>query len=133
MAAGTSIPDDWKPTNADREYGLAAPLRLTNEQIDSMAEDMRLWAGANANRAVARKANWSLAFKGWMRREASKLKGTNGYGFGGPRPLQDDSRSASRAAARLGEEARAGRFSFDPIPSLLPESGGNDVRLLPKR
>lgn len=54
-------------------------------------------------------------------------------GFGGPRPLQDDSRSAGRAAARLGEAARNGQFSFAPLPSLLPEPSGDDVRLLPKR
>ena len=79
-----------------------------------MAEDMRLWAGANANRQVARKADWSLTFKGWMRREAKR-----GYGNGQGRPsaLQDDSESISRAAERLAQAAERGEFSFGPQPT----------------
>lgn len=94
---GTSIPDDWAPTNGDREYGRA--LNLSDAQIDSMAEDLRLWAGANANRAVARKASWSLAFKSWMRREAAKLKGRGG-------PPRSGGNAFARLAARsaMGEE-----------------------------
>lgn len=70
---GSTIPMVWEPSNDDREYGRA--LGLTMAKIDEIAEDMRLWAGANEHRAVARKAGskgWSLAFKGWMRREAKK-------------------------------------------------------------
>jgi hypothetical protein len=69
---GTVLPDDWQPSDSDRIYGLA--LKFTEQQISEMAEDMKLWAGANANRQIARKANWSMAFKSWMRREAAKSK-----------------------------------------------------------
>jgi hypothetical protein len=62
-----NLPDDWRPSREDMTYGLA--LGLKPPQVNDIAEDMRLWAGANANRAVAHKANWSMAFKGWMRRE----------------------------------------------------------------
>lgn len=130
MPSGSALPEDWKPSSDDCSYGYAK-LGLTPEDIENLAEDMRLWAGANANRQIARKANWSLAFKGWMRREAAKMKGRYN-GFGGPRPLQDDRLSAGRAAARLAERAERGEFEFGPIPSLLPASGANDVRLLPK-
>ena len=50
--------------------------------------------------------------------------GTNGI-------HRDDDRSASRAAGRLAAKAERGEFTFGPRPSLLPETGGNDARLLP--
>ena len=121
MAKGQALPADWSPSNGDRDYGHRL-LHLTDSQIDAFAEDMKLWAGANANRAVARKADWSMAFKGWMRREAAKQQGaTNGHRNG----------SAGAAAGRLAEAAERGEFSIAPRPSLLPQKGAVDVRLLP--
>lgn len=64
--AGTALSSDWQPTASDRAYG--RELGLTDSTIDQFAEDMRVWAQANANREVARKADWSATFKGWMRR-----------------------------------------------------------------
>jgi hypothetical protein len=72
---GHPLPTNWYPSVEDILYGMG--LGLTGIQIDGMAEDMKLWAAANANRAVARKSNWTAAFRGWMRREATK-RGTNG-------------------------------------------------------
>jgi hypothetical protein len=118
--AGTSLSEHWQPTNDDREYGHRI-LHLTDSQIDDMAEDMRLWAGANANRQIARKSNWSMAFKGWMRRKAKQQGATNGHRNG----------SAGAAAGRLAAAAERGEFSIAPRPSLLPKTGGMDVRLLP--
>jgi hypothetical protein len=63
---------------ADQGYGLNLGLSLP--QVLDCAEEMRLWAGANANRAVARKLDWGMAFKSWMRREAAKRKPPNGAG-----------------------------------------------------
>jgi hypothetical protein len=54
-------------------------------------------------------------------------------GYRGPRPLQDDRLSLSKAADRLIEKAERGEFAFGPRPSLLPETGENVVQLLPKR
>jgi hypothetical protein len=76
---GRMLDPTWCPSQADIEYGLALGLNIA--AINNMAEDMRLWAGANANRQIARKSNWSMAFKGWMRREATKQgKIANGAG-----------------------------------------------------
>jgi len=72
---GIPLPENWSPSESDVEYGLAQGL--SEEQIYDRAEKMRLWAGANRNRAVARKAGllgWGLAFKGWMRDEAERCK-----------------------------------------------------------
>jgi hypothetical protein len=77
MAKGCALPEEWRPTNGDRDYG-HKKLHLSDSQIDELAEDMRLWAGANSNRQIARKADWSMAFKGWMRREAKKNGAANG-------------------------------------------------------
>lgn len=72
---GGTLPVEWQPSQVHFEQG--ADLRLKLDEINGMAADMRLWAGANANRAVARKSNWDLAFSAWMRREAGKRKPTN--------------------------------------------------------
>lgn len=115
---GKEISEKWEPSPDDIKYGIA--LGLTENQIAEFAEDMRLWGGANANRNVARKKNWSLAFKGWMRREIKKQRGANG---------QDKSTTA--AADRL----IANGFKLSPKPGslaaiesapnlfMLPESG----------
>jgi hypothetical protein len=68
--SGHALRDDWKP--ADDDYGYGNNLGLSRSQVDGFAEDMRLWARANANRAVGRKADWQATFHGWMRREAPK-------------------------------------------------------------
>lgn len=67
---GTTIPVDWRVSQPLYEYG--AKLGLTADHTTSMAEDMKLWARANANRSVARKLDWDAAFQGWMRREKTK-------------------------------------------------------------
>jgi hypothetical protein len=69
---GTVMPESWFPDGSDVEYGIA--LGLSEDQIDAAAQNMRLWAGANRNRSVARKADWGLTFKGWLRREAERCK-----------------------------------------------------------
>lgn len=74
---GHQLPPDWQPTQPDMIYGLG--LGLMTSQVLDIAEDLRLWAAANANRQVARKSNWSAAFRGWMRREAAK-RGLHGTG-----------------------------------------------------
>ncbi len=70
MSRGYVLPADWKPSEAEIEYG--HDLGLDDVQIAAHAENMRLWAWANSNRQIARKASWGLAFRGWMRREATK-------------------------------------------------------------
>ena len=72
---GHPLAHDWAPSESDVMYGLG--LGLTTPAIEDAAESMRLWASANANRQIARKANWTAAFRGWMRREAAK-RGTHG-------------------------------------------------------
>jgi hypothetical protein len=70
---GTTLAPNWQPSEGDLEYGRS--LGLTSDQIAEAAEEMRLWAGGNRNRAVARKADWSLTFKSWMRRNRGKPNG----------------------------------------------------------
>ena len=99
MAKGAKLKSGWEPSEDDREYG--HQLNLSDYQIDSMAEDMRLWAGAKSNRPVARKANWSLTFKGWMRRGAEKVN-RNGYERAGQnRPTTNGRQQTSHADSVL--------------------------------
>lgn len=67
---GTILPSDWRPTEKHFDEGLA--LGLLTYQVEEAARDMRLWAEANRNRAIARKADWNLTFLGWMRRNHKK-------------------------------------------------------------
>jgi hypothetical protein len=80
---GHVIPTDWAPSAEDREYGrhLGASERLQNE----VAEDMRIWAGANQNRSIARKADWSLTYRGFLRRAIKQAHKPNARvnGFAG--------------------------------------------------
>jgi hypothetical protein len=69
---GAPLPAAWEPEEEDRTYG--RKLGMTEFQIDDAAEEIRLWAGANENRDVARKINWSKAFKAWMRRYVRQNK-----------------------------------------------------------
>src|ERR1700723_3718914 len=94
-------------------------LNLTDSQIDDMAEDMRLWAGANANRQIARKANWSMAFKSWMRREAAKQGKINGTGTSAVTAAGQ--RVIARAEARERDEHIANRGDL-----FLDRSEGGD-------
>lgn len=85
-SSGRSLPVDWQISRTDFEYGQG--LGLSTTQIRGMAEDMRLWAQANSNRAVGRKADWTATFRGWMRRDSHKFLHRRG-GRGGAPTLVD--------------------------------------------
>lgn len=67
---GHRLPADWMPKPEATEYGAARGL--TAAQVADEAEAMRDWALSNANRGVARKADWDRTFLGWLRRAAAK-------------------------------------------------------------
>lgn len=66
------MPDDWQPDASLTEYGAGVGLS-DSETADEMAA-MKAWALANAGRAVARKADWTQAAQGWLRRAAKAKK-----------------------------------------------------------
>jgi hypothetical protein len=57
------IPKDWVPVA--NHFSQAARLGFGARDVENMAEDMRLWAGANGSL----KKDWDLTFSGWMRRQ----------------------------------------------------------------
>jgi len=116
-----AIPDDWTPKPV--HYAKAAEFQYPEKFVDQQAHAMRNWAKSKGIRRV----DWDATFHGFIKPKE------NNHGFGGPRPLQDDSKSISRAAARLAEKAERGEFSFGPRPSLLPQPDDDNVRLLSKR
>lgn len=69
---GSKIPSEWRPTESHYDEG--GKLGLDRATVDRFAEDMRLWAEANANRAVARKSDWNKTFLVWLRRNAPATK-----------------------------------------------------------
>lgn len=76
---GTRLPAEWEPTANHIEYGAA--FGMTRETVIAHGQDMKLWADANSNRPIARKANWDATFKGWLRRASSRQLAPN---RGGP-------------------------------------------------
>jgi len=118
------LPDNWQPSAM--HHATAARLRLAAGVLESKAEDLRIWATSND----IRKANWDATFHGFLKRAASETGGGNGYR--GSRPLQDDSRSVSRALDRLGEGLKQGTVQFAPRPRLVRDESESDLRLLPK-
>lgn len=69
-----ALPPDWVPS--ENHFSQGGALGFSVPQVESMAEDMRLWAGAKGET----KKNWDMAFSGWIRREKK-----NGRGPGPPR------------------------------------------------
>jgi hypothetical protein len=67
---GAPLPGHWNPSENDVQRGYA--LGFDYLQIMECVDEMREWAGANSNRSVGRKANWSLAFQAWMRRKSKE-------------------------------------------------------------
>jgi hypothetical protein len=57
------IPKDWAPS--ENHFSQAARLGFGARDVEAMAEDMRIWAGANGTL----KKDWDLTFSGWMRRQ----------------------------------------------------------------
>jgi hypothetical protein len=70
MSNKFELTENWQPTLTDFRYGES--LGLSMRQMHDCFEEMRLWAFANANRSVARKSNWSMAFRSWMWRQAKE-------------------------------------------------------------
>lgn len=64
-----ALPLDWSPS--ENHFVQGEELGFTRTQVEGMAEDMRLWAGAKGET----KKNWDMAFSGWMRREKKNHRG----------------------------------------------------------
>lgn len=116
-----TLPKDWTPS--DSHYDLAKQLGLSMGAVTNSYETMRDWSWGGDKR----RKDWNAVFNNWLKRDAGKNHGPRGS-----RPLQDDSLSASRAAARLAEQAERGNFSFGPRPGLSTAPSSNNVVMLPK-
>lgn len=68
---GHRIPDDWKPTAELHDYAMAEgiPNHMLARLDIGFVEYWRTATGPNS-----RKLDWGLTYRGWMRREADKLK-----------------------------------------------------------
>ena len=71
-SSGCALPDDWMPPEELFVYGSDNGLDRT--QTAEILENMRLWAQANRNRPIARKADWIATMKGAIRRDAVKVR-----------------------------------------------------------
>jgi hypothetical protein len=122
LGGGHALPSDWLPSAA--HFALAERLGITHEAVNNAATEMRDWATANANRAIARKSDWNAAFSNWLRRlKTSRLPNPS-------RPLTPHQQQKAKADAALEElraHNRARQAEFDRGPGY---SRAEDSRLL---
>lgn len=74
-ARGSVLTEDWQPTARDFQW--AHEKGFPSSFLSEQTEALRLWADANRNRAVARKASWSKTWQGWMLRHWPEWKRRN--------------------------------------------------------
>jgi hypothetical protein len=67
---GCSLPPNWEPSPEDKLW--AFRKEFPDAWVQEQTDQMRLWAEANSNRAIARKADWSKTWRGWLSREWAK-------------------------------------------------------------
>jgi uncharacterized protein YdaU (DUF1376 family) len=122
--AKTSIPlpEGWCPP--PRATTLANSLKVDLQEIEARFRD---YLASNGKQYV----DYDAAFCNFIR-NAPKFNGFKN-GLSGPRQLQDDKLSVSRAADRLIDATREGKLTFGPRPSLVPDGGESNIRFLPKR
>jgi len=132
--------DDW-PADYETVFWKAYPRKVGRKQARAKLRLVRqrgevTFAALMAGVAKIPKADpqfiphpttW-LNRGGW---DDEEIQGVSN-GHRGPRALQDDEKSISRAALRLAEKAERGEFTFGPRPSLLPEDDARPVQLLSK-
>jgi len=63
------LPADWQASTELVAYGMG--LGLSAARVHDEMAQLKLWAKANAHRAVARKCDWHACAQGWLRRAAS--------------------------------------------------------------
>lgn len=69
-ARASRLSEDWTPSAGDRDY--ARNLGFSDDRIDAIAENFRDYWVAKAGEA-ARKTNWELTWRSWVRREAERI------------------------------------------------------------
>lgn len=110
--SGNVCPPEFHPKA--NHYVLGQELSQSRIQVDAMCDDMKAWSQANANRAIARKADWDLTLTGWMKRNAKPK--TNG-GHHGKRSLSD-------AADELIARAEGFERTIDLVAEDIPRDRG---------
>lgn len=101
-ARGTVLPESWSPS--ERLFDYAAKHGFTRQQADLAFESFRLWADANRNREVAKKADWDKTAMNWLLRNAPQIKpagrsnGNSGLAKWVYDGLEDDEKRSEKSA-----------------------------------
>jgi Helix-turn-helix domain len=115
------MPEGWCPPS--RAIPLANSLNVDLQETETRFRDYLASTGKQY-------VDYDAAFCNFIR-NAPKFNGFKN-GLSGPRQLQDDKLSVSRAADRLIDATREGKLTFGPRPRLVSDSGESHIRLLPK-
>lgn len=76
--SGRTLPQDWVPK--ENHFAIAREFGANRTDVEKQASEMRDWAYANANRAVARKADWDLTFNNWLKKNLPQARTYSGSG-----------------------------------------------------
>ena len=121
---GTRLSENWKPSIESQNFAIS---KIGGEGAISELDKFRdYWLSVPGQRGC--KLDWDRTWKNWIRNSNQG----NYNGSRGPRSLQNDSLSVSKAADRLIDATKRGEFTIAPRPSLLPSESQSNLRLLPK-
>jgi uncharacterized protein YdaU (DUF1376 family) len=115
------LAEDWEPSVPDLAFAKANGLDPAAVLRES-TKFKNYWLAKGGK--DARKLDWSRTWQNWV------LNSGGSGGQGRPRTFQNDELSVSRA---LREQRESGGVVIGARPSLLPATGGDDLRVLPPR
>lgn len=112
---GHRLPVGWYADAENRQYAIL--LGFTAEEVDEIEESFRLWWPAQPG-AKGRKADWSLTWKSWVRRERESRD-------------EKDKRARARGRGpqstdRIGALYRGGVAAADARAGIRPGGGRSD-------
>jgi len=116
---GTKLPPDWIVKQPHYVEGLARGLGRS--RVDELADNMRNWCAANANRSITTKADWDATFMGFIRREPSNGNGNHNASrrsasadfFAGIASVAADIAGNDQPSRDAAPEVPLGRFNID--------------------
>lgn len=116
---GTKIPPDWIVKQSHYVEGLSRGLG--KQRVDELADNMRTWCAANANRSITTKADWDATFMGFIRREPSNgnrnhnqaRRSASADFFAGIASVAADIAGNGQTPRDAAEEIPLGRFNID--------------------
>jgi len=125
---GEKLPPDWMPKEA--HYLEGEKRGICRARIDDLADNMRTWAAANANRSITTKADWDATFMGFIRREPSHGHTTGNHRTNSAAGSQQSGSDAILAGVVAAKERRARERQQGQLPESPAAPRQSDPQLI---